>query len=212
MYLPGSHRQHMPNHMYDASGTITTGGTPQLVLPVVNSRASLIFVNNSTANMLLEFGGARASCTISGGAVNSITVTNAGFNYSIDPSVTFYGGGFNSNDIVNPSFLGAIPPTPDWYAAANPAKAHCVMTGNAPNMSISSIVIDSGGSGYNAPPYVFINNSMNDPNGAALPSATVGILLLPNGSYTPNGTTCTTDALSVFCATMSSAFTCKYML
>lgn len=212
MYLTGSREQHVKNHIYDASGTITTGGTAQLVLPDVTSRASLIFINNSTANMLLEFGGARATAALSGTGVASCTVTNAGFNYSLAPNVTFYGGGFNSGNITNTSFLGAIPPTPDFPSAASPAKAHCVMTGTVPNLSIASIVIDSPGSGYVAPPYVYIGNSFNDPNGAALPSATVGILLLPNGSYTPNGTTCTTDAMSVFCATTSSAFSCKYMI
>ena len=212
MYLVGSKGQHVKSHLFDASGTITTGGTPQLVLPNVFSRASLIFVNNSTSNMLLEFGGARATATISSGSLSSIAVTNAGFNYSLAPSITFYGGGFNSGNKTNPSFLGAIPPTPDFPAAANPGAAHCVMTGVAPNMSISSIVIDNPGSGYAAPPYVFISNNDNDPNGCALPSATVGILLLPNGSYTPNGTTCTTDSLSVYCATTSAAYSCKFML
>jgi hypothetical protein len=211
MYLVGAHNQTLKHHMYDASGTITAGTTPQLVLPRVNSRAMLLFVNNSTANMLLEIGGARATAALTSGVVTSVSVTNAGFNYSLAPSVTFYSGG--PQNPANSNFLGPIPPTPDFQSPGSTAEAHCVMTGSAPNMSIASIVIDNGGSGYLYPPYVFIGNNENDPNGCAVPSATVGALIVANGgNYVANGTTCTTDAISVYCATTSSAFTCKFMI
>jgi hypothetical protein len=83
-----------------------------------------------------------------------------------------------------------------------------LLTGNA----VSSIVIDNPGSGYVVAPYVFIQNSELDPNGAAIPSATSGIMLAPGGgALTFNGTCCPTDASSVFSATTSAAYICRWM-
>ena len=211
MYLVGSHRQHAKNHIYDASGTITTGGTAQLVLPQVFSRAMLLFVNNSlSAAMYLTIGGPTATAVITSGGVSSVSLTNAGFNYSLAPSVTFYSGG--AQTVPNTNFLGPIPPVPDYPAPSAPASAHCVMTGNAPNMTISSISIDNPGSGYLYPPYVFIGNNPNDPNGAAVPSVGVGMYLAPNGgNIYINGTACPTDQIAVYCATSAAPFYCKYM-
>jgi hypothetical protein len=215
MYLLGSHRQHIKHHIYDASGTISTGGTAQLIIPRVFSRTQFIFVNNSTSVMYLETGGARASAAVStsgatSGTVTGVTVTNAGFNYSLAPLIIFYaGGGLNPN---NSNFLGPIPPTGDFPAPIRPAQAHCVMTGSAPNMSISSIVIDDPGAGYLYPPYVYIGNNENDPNGAAVPSVGVGMYIAASGgNLILNGTACTTDQWSVFCATTSSSYSCKWM-
>jgi hypothetical protein len=208
MKLVGTAGQRIKNHLYDASGTITTGGTAQLIVPQAYERSSFIFVNNSTATMYLEFGSARATATITNGSVTSCAVTNAGFGFSIAPSITFYGGGNNGWNQDNPAFGSAT--LPDYPSPNNTAKAHCVMTGSAGNMSVSSIVIDNGGSGYAIAPYVFIGNSNNDAYGCAVPSASSGIGILANGSYVANGVSCTTDQIAVFCATTSSAFTFKY--
>lgn len=201
--------QPKPYVLYDASGTITTGGTPQLILPVALSRSSLILQNPSDTNMFVELGAARASATLTNGAVTSITASNTGFNYSYAPRITLLGGGNTGNNRSNPLYLS--PGFPNEIAPSNQAKAHCVMTGSAGNLSISSVVIDNGGSGYANPPYVWIHNDPLDPYGSATPSATSGVLLLANGgSMVFNGSVCPTDQVSVFCATTGKAFVAKF--
>lgn len=199
--------------VFDASGTITTGGTAQLLLPKAMSRSSLIIENISDTNMLFDFGAARVSATLTSGAVSSCSVVNAGFGYSRPPKVIFLGGalGARGNPMATPTYT--LQGLPDWAAPNRPAQAHCVMSGNAPNQTIGSIVMDDPGLGYAYPPYVYLLNDPLDPYGCAAPSATVGVLLLPNGgAYTPNGTVCTTDQISVFCASSGKAFTCKYTI
>ena len=200
------------SRLYDASGTITTGGTAQLVLPQAKTRTSLIIENISAYNMFLEFGAARATAVVTNGVVTSATVTNAGQGYSLPPQIKFLGGLVGSP--LNPNTTSYTPTSlPDWSPANNMPSAHCVMTGTAPNKSVSSIVIDSGGSLLNCPPYMLLTNDPLDPFGGCIASATNGILLLANGgSYTANGSVCTPDAISIFCATTGAAFTCKYTL
>lgn len=211
--LVGFRGQISHDRSYDASGTITTGGTAQLILPEARTRSSLILINISSVNMFFEIGGARATASLTNGTVTSCAITNSGFGYSRAPSVVFYGGALGAPGSPNITVTGALNSLPEYTSPSSPAKAHCVMTGSAPNMSVSSIVIDSAGSGYAFPPYVYLANSALDPFGAATPSATNGILLLANGgSYTPNGSVCITDQISVFCATTSSAYCCKFTL
>lgn len=210
MRLVGTAGQRVRNHLFDASGTITSGGTAQLIVPTALERSSFVFVNNSSSNMNLEVGAARATAAITNGAVSSITVTNAGFGYSIAPIVYLMGGGNTGNNQNNPTFGSAT--LPDYPAPADVATAHCVMTGSAPNMTVASITIDSPGSGYAKAPYVLIVNSPNDAYGCAAPSATVGITIIPNGSWSNNGIACTTDQIAVYCASTSAAFSFKYTL
>lgn len=194
-------------YLFDASGAITAGGTAQLVLPKARSRSSLIIENISDTNMIFEFGGARATATLTNGTVSSCSITNTGMGYSLPPHITFYGG----QDVQQTMPAYTIQGSADYISPSSVAKATCVMTGVAPNMTVSSITIDNPGSNYAYPPYVFIHNNALDPFGSAVPSATSGILLLPSGgSYTPNGTICTTDQISVFCTATGRAFTCKY--
>lgn len=213
MYLLGSHHQTLRTHIYDASGSITSGGTAQLVLPDQMNRSSLLFINNSSSNMFLEIGYARAGLPVlSNGTIASVPMTgtnaNVGFGYSRAPLIVFRGGAFLQTG-VSYSTQGTI----DYNAPSNPAKAHCVMTGAAGSMTVSSIVVDNPGSGYMYPPVCYLGNDPLDPFGAAVPSATVGILLVANGgSYVANGTVCSTDPVSIFCAASSAAFTCKYTL
>jgi hypothetical protein len=194
--------------IYDASGVITTGGAAQLVLPQVPSRSHLILQNISGFDMYFEFGSARATATITNGAVSSVTVTNAGFNFSKPPVIIFYGGGAAANG----SYLGLDQPGGEapnsTLGYGRPAKAHCVLTTGA----VSSIVIDDPGAGYVIAPFVFIHNSDLDPYGCALPSATNGVFIgLAGGSLVYNGSSCPTDSISVFCATTAAPFTCKWM-
>ena len=208
MQLVGAGGQRVGIRLFDASSTITTGGTPQLIVANAYQRSSFIFENISDTNMYLEFGAGRAAATISSGGVASVAVTNAGFGYSKAPSISFLGGGNTGNNQNNPTFKSAT--LPDYAAPANPAQAHCVMTGSAPNMTISSIVVDNPGSGYAVAPYVLLTNDPNDPAGCAAPSTTSGILIVPNGSYTNNGVTCTTDSIGVYCASSSKNYTFKW--
>lgn len=208
--LVGYSGQYVTTHLFDVSGTITSGGTPQLLLPIGLCRASIIVQNISDTSMYLSIGAPPVTCSLTSGAVSSISVGNAGFGYSMAPTVHFYGGA-NSNRNSQPTYT--LSGLPDYPAPSNPATAHCVMSGSAPNMTISSIVIDSGGSGYAYPPFVFLRNRALDPYGCSIPSATNGILLAASGgSYTSNGSVCTTDQIAIFCATSSKAFTCKFSL
>lgn len=199
---------------YDASGSITAGGTAQLLLPEAKSRGYLFIQNISDTAMNVEFGSARATCTISNGKVSTITVTNAGFGFTFAPTVTFIGGGiYGQNGIYGTNISQFVGVGGPGYPAPNkPATAHCVMSGSAGALTVSSIVIDDAGAGYVAAPYVLITNHLADPNGCAVPSTTSGRLLAASGgSLEFNGTNCPTDPIAVYCATTGKAFVCKYM-
>ena len=209
MHLIGSKNQNNADVLYDASGTITTGGTPQLVLPVTLSRSHFFFQNNSAHAMWLEIGSARAVATLTGTGISSIAVTNAGFNFTYPPIVRFAGGGAASNS----KFLGlnqpggAGPTSPATYTPH--AKAHCVLTSNA----VSSIVVDEPGAGYVIAPFVFIFNNELDPYGCAVPSSGVGIQVAASGGAAYyNGTACFTDSVAVLGTTTAEFYTCKWML
>jgi len=211
--LVGIRGQNFKDRLYDASGTITTGGTAQLLLPVAQVRSSLLILNLSSGNLFLEFGSGRATAALTNGTVSSCSVTNAGFGFSIAPTIKFMGGAFGpmGNPVAAPAYT--LTGLPDWTCPNSPASAHCVMTGSAPNMTISSIVIDNPGSGYAYPPYVLISNHHNDPFGCAVPSATVGMeLIASGGNYTANGSVCTTDQIGIFGATTGQQFMCKFTL
>lgn len=204
MHLVGARGQFVRDFMYDASGTVTTGGTAQLILPEHALRTAFFIQNISNGNLLVEFGGARATAVLTNGVVTSVSVTNAGFGYTIPPRVKFFGGGDKNK---NPTYL--CPGLPGNLSPSASASAHAVLVGGA----VSSIVIDSGGANYVEAPYVFLQSSEQDPYGAALPSATVGALLSAGGgSLFYNGTTTTTDAISVYGGTTGQAFTVKYSI
>ncbi len=209
--IQGVRGQQYADRMYDFSGTITNGGTAQLVAPYSKERTSFLVENISDTDMLIEIGAARATATISSGVVNAVSVSNAGFGYSLPPTVKFVGGAYPGG--ITTALTLAIAGDPSYPSPQRPAKAHCVMTGSAPNMTVSSIAIDDPGSGYQYPPYVLLTNNMFDLWGAAVPSAAVGILLKSGGgSYTSNGTLTSSEQISIFCATTSKAFTYKFTI
>lgn len=212
--LVGIRQQAFLDHQFDASGTITNASTAQLVLPSMYRRSSIILENISATNMFFEMGGARASASMSSGTVSSCSVTNAGFGYSRPPQVVFYGGYLQNTTALTFSLVSTPDfPSPSLSPGFRPAQAHCIMTGSAGSQSVSSIVVDDPGAGYIMPPYVFLQNDPTDPFGAAIPSATSGLQLLSaGGSYTANGSVCTTDQISVFCTSQGAAFTCKFTL
>jgi hypothetical protein len=209
MKLPGVGSQIVRAPLYDASGSITTGGTAQLVLGRSQSRSYLLLQNTSSSPLYFEFGGPRGTAVMTGTSpnqsVSSVTVNNAGFNYSLPPLIQFFGGG----NAGNTAFTGLGQP--NAWSPSNTAIATAVMTGSAPNQSVTSITVNSGGSGYAIAPYVFISNDPKDPNGCAVPSATSGIVLQTNGSLIMESSAVTTDPVAVYGATTGQTFICKYM-
>lgn len=209
--LQGIRGQTYHERFFDASGTITTGGTAQLILSRAQMRSSLYIENLSANDMYIEFGPARATATLSSGTVNAVSVSNAGFGYSLPPTVRFIGGAYPGN-ILTPALTLTLPGDASWPSPPHPAKAHCVMSGSGSSKTVGSIVIDDPGAGYQYPPYVLLTNDQFDLFGCAVPSVGVGVLLKTGGAFNFNGSVCPTEAVSVFCATTSSAFMCKYTL
>lgn len=212
MQLVGAGSQIKYHPQFTADGSVAAGGTPQLVLPQVPSRSFLMLQNTSAGSLYFEFGSARATATLSSGGVGSIAVTNAGFNFTKTPVVRFSGGGYAGNT----AYLGLSQPGGEGpsssIVAGKVARAHCVMTGSAGNLSVSSIVVDDPGAGYAVAPYVFIVNSDLDPYGCAAPSLTSGMLLTAQSPpFVLNGTSCFTDSVAVFGATTGQTFLCRWM-
>src|ERR1700761_2410012 len=83
MYHTNTRGQQVKDRLYDASGSITTGGTSQLILPERVSTTHLFLQNISDTDMYFQFGSATAKCAITSGAVSSVTVLNGGFGFTI---------------------------------------------------------------------------------------------------------------------------------
>jgi hypothetical protein len=212
MKLTSAGNQSVRHPMFCADGTITTGGTPQLVLARSQARSYLLIENKSTGNLLVEIGSARAHATLTSGAITSITVDNAGFGFTYPPVIRFDGGGNAGNSL----YLGLNQPNGEapnsMLTAGRIATAHAVMSGSAGNLSVASFTIDDPGAGYVIAPYCYVVNSGLDPFGVATPTATVGILLEPGGgAFCMEGTVCTTDAVSIYGATTGQAFVTRWM-
>jgi hypothetical protein len=221
--LAGTRDQQSRDFMYDASGTIIAGGTPQLLLPEAKSRTVLIFANLSTGILYLEFDGARATATLTNGVVTGYTITNPGFGYTFPPSVECEGGG---PGIGPPSAAAGMPGyvapgSPDGFiyrigdlSKFRPAKLHAVLgTGGAAG-TVASLTIEDGGAGYQQAPFIHIfNNIARDVYGCADPSynSGSGIPIFPNAGYYINGTACPTGPIAVYGATTGQAFTLKWM-
>jgi len=200
----GQQAQHF---YYDASGTIASGGTAQLLLPQSKSRSHLIIVNNSSGALYIQFGIQPAVATLTNKVVTSVSVPDGGFGFTVAPTVMFLGGGNNGD----PASQGAT--MPDWPSPANPAQGIVVMASSAiSGNKINSITVTNGGSGYLAPPYVAIYPDRTDPTGVGTASATTFPLQANGGNLYLNGTCCPTDAISIYGATTGQAFVCKYML
>lgn len=203
----GSRAQQQRDDYAEYSGTITTGGTAQLLLPQRKSCSHLIITNNSIGQLMVQFGVRRGIATLVSGVVTSISVPDVGFGFQLPPVVTLLGGG-NSND---PASKGGT--MPDWPPPVSPAQAHAVMTTSAiAGNQISSIAVDFGGVGYLAAPYVSIVADRVDPTGVGLASGTAGIwLTAAGGQQIWNGTACPTSAISIWGATTGQAFDVKWM-
>lgn len=213
MNLVGSSNQQIRSPLFDA--TLTLSGSAQLVLAQSLARSCLILQNLGANSMAIEFGSARATATLTNGAVSSIAVTNAGFNFTKPPVVRFLGGGYPQTSTgvgqggLNTSYLGLNQP--NGPAPSHLAEAHCVMSGSPGALTVASITVDDGGSGYACAPYVFITNSDLDPYGCATPALTSAGLILASGTgpLAFNGTFCSTNSISVI-GTSSDVLACKW--
>lgn len=207
MQLHNASQQQRRDYGYRADGVTASATLPQFVLGESLSRSTFFFQNLSDTDMFIEFGSARAHANMTGGAVTSVTIDNAGFNFTLAPVIVCLGGGGQvpAVGVTQPGF-----PSPQASDGANfrPAQLRAVISG----AKLTSVVIDDPGVGYLAAPFVFIRNQMNDPNGCADPSVNSGsgILLHPSASYSESPTVCTTDSVAVFCSATNKAFTCRW--
>jgi hypothetical protein len=190
--------------MFDFSGSIAVGGTPQTVMTAWVSRSYLIVENTSSAPLVVEIGPARAAAVVASGTLSSISVTNPGFNYTYQPQVILVGGGtFRSAGGAVGGGIGGFAPTPGRLATAL-----ATISGG----SVSSISIVDAGSSYVAAPYVYLLNDPRDPAGCAKPGATTGIMLATQGSsvvFEPSY--CPTGAVSIYGGTGGQTYTVKAM-
>lgn len=217
--LPGWGGQNRRLVTYRKDGSITEGGVSQLALAAMPSRSYLaIQTLHAISYLYVETGSARATASLTSGAVSSVTVTNGGFGFTYPPIVEFLGGGDGG---AGGAFLGCgLPgyPAPGWsegggapaIVGTRPAKAHCVLTGGI----VTSIEVDDPGLGYIAAPYVQIVNDPRDPFGCADPyfnSVPSGVQLTPGGNNTWEASVCTTDPVAVWGPTTDQAFTLEFM-
>lgn len=173
-------------------GTITAGGTAQLVLPQQPRRLFIFIQNTSSHTMMLGIGPAQAHATLTSNGVSSVTVDNGGIGYTLPPTVMFLGG-LVAGDYQN--------------SPSHPAAAHATLSVG----SVSAIVIDDPGANYVTAPLVYLMNPLpNLGGGAFLPSATAGIQLLPGNFWSVSGAFLTpTSAVAVFSANTGDTFTVK---
>lgn len=207
MKLVGANQQQVRHPLFDATVALT--GSAQLVLPVNYARSFLMLQNLSAHSMAIEIGSARATATLTNGAVSSLTITNAGFGMKAPPIVEMIGGGFGGNTAFSPAGMIAYPnPQGGVGNGGTVARVRAVLTSGA----VTSFVIDDGGFGYQVAPYVLIRNSDLDPFGAPIPALASAGIILPTASapIVLNGTCCPTDAISVI-GTTSDVLLCKWM-
>lgn len=193
---PGIRGQTNLDDLLDFSGSVSVGGTPQLITPQQPRRLSLFIANLGAANTItIGIGPPKCVAVISNGSVTSITPNNAGIGYAVRPNVRILGGMIDGDYQAGPSV---------------PAQAHAVMAGVAPNQTISSIVIDAPGSGYLVAPLVYLENPLPTlGGGATIPSAVAGIPLPPGWNLSFSGSILVpTSAVAVF-SPGTDAFVCK---
>jgi hypothetical protein len=211
MLLPGARGQQQRDLLYDFSGTIATGGTTQLLLPERKSTSFLFVQNISDYQMFIKFGSAKAHAVLTSGVVTSVVVDDAGFGFTLAPTVQFLGGGgigWNFNDGLNTGSTAPQSICPNNFATAQANMASATPLGG---LKVNSITVLNGGANYLQAPYVFIANNYNDPMGCGTASGTSGVSLSAvNGSWTSNGTMCPTEPISIYCATSAAPFTCYW--
>lgn len=208
MKLVSAANQQDRHFLFDASGTVTTGGAAQLVLARSMARSFLYLKNTSNGPLWIETDGPRATATLTSGVVTSIAITNAGFNMTKPPLVRFLGGGMapaGYNQAPNSSYLGLNQP--NGPAPSHVAVGLAVLSGGA----VASVTITDGGAAYKIAPYVQLITSDLDPYGCAIPSAGVGIELAAGEALQWDNSAVPTEAISIFGATTGQSFVAKFM-
>lgn len=188
---PGTFGNGQLTRLVRFSGQIASAGAAQLILPP-QPRTYLIIQNTSATELRLGVGPATATAALSGTSVSTITVTNAGMGYTKPPIVRILGGVGGGLGFDN-------PPNP-----ANVATAHAVLSG----ATIGSIVVDNAGSGYTAVPYVYLENHPDDSTGSMAPAVATGFQILAAGAFVQETGTISTDAISIWGATLAQTFEC----
>lgn len=206
MILRDVRNQPQLDDVWSFDGTITLGGTAQLLLPQQPRRAFLQIQNISTGSLWLGIGPATATATISGGAVASIAVNNGGLGYTVPPVVRLMGGLFLGDYEYAPGFVDSQ----QTRYPGQGATAVATISGGA----VSAIAVNFGGSGYLTAPFVFLENQRPAlGGGAVVPSATSGLLLVATGgAVTYDSNICPSSAISIFGATTGQQFTCKVVI
>jgi hypothetical protein len=207
--FPGIRDQSYLDDLLHFDGTVTTGGTAQLLLPQQPGRLFLAITNNTAADTLfLGIGPARATANLTSGQVSSITVNNGGVGYTVSPSVVFLGGLIAGDYVTSPGSPGKQLGV---QYAGKPAVAHAVLTGGA----VSSVVVDDPGSGYTVPPLIHLCNNWPQLGGGAYsPTATTATagtgLGIPAGqTFTFNGSLLVPgSAIAINGFTTGDAFSC----
>ncbi len=215
MQLVGSRGETAADRSYRLDGTITAGGTSQIVSPIPTGRSYLFLQNTSSGNLYFELGGARAVATITSGAVTAVTITNGGKGFTAPPVIEFLGGaGYAPLVALGPSGAGlpgyASPNNAPNNAGGRPARARCVLTGGV----VTSIVIDDPGSGYIFPPFVDIRNEFSDRYGGADPNfggVNSGMFLGSGQSFYESHTAVPVEQIYVWGATTGQTFMFRWV-
>lgn len=191
------------------SGTVTTGGTAQIIMPQDYGRYYMYIQNTSSTDLRIGIGAPTGTATVSSGVITGITANNAGLRYSYAPKVMLIGGGYSN--MPNPGSPGSpwTEGTGGGLGFQSPTRvgaAVAVMTGSAPNQTIASVTVQDGGAGYIAAPFVYFQPDPRDPYGCFAPSATAGTILAPYGSRTWESTAVCACAVSVYGGTNGQSF------
>lgn len=221
MKLVGSRGQVGGDLVYASTVTIGSGGGSFLVLPNQVTRSFLeISTPTSAAVGYVAMGAGEATATLTSGQVSAITVVDAGFGYAIAPKVHIQGGGNGGNTTYVGGKADPFAPTPGkdglglqpraWSPSGSAATALATVSGGA----ITSIAVLDPGGGYITPPYVWIINDANDPNGCANPfrgGVATGRPVTSGSPLLYNDTNCPTSPVAVYCATSGAVFLVKWM-
>lgn len=199
--FPGIRGQTPLDDLLDFSGTVTAGGTAQLILPQQPRRLLLSISNmDATDVMYVGVGPAKATAALAAGAVTTITVNNGGVGYTVAPQVRILGG------LVNGDYQTA-PGATNLQGISVPGvvcQAHAVLTGGA----VSSIVVDNPGSGYLVAPLIYLENPWPTLGGGAYaPGVSNGIPIPVNTTFTFQGSFMIPgSAVALFGATTGDQF------
>jgi pimeloyl-ACP methyl ester carboxylesterase len=202
--FPGIRGQTPLDDLLDFSGTVTAGGTAQLLLPQQPRRLSLsVSAVDATDTLYLGIGPAKGVATVTSGAVSAIAVANAGVGYTIAPQVRILGGVVQGDYETAPGStnLGGIS------LPGRVAVAHATLTTGA----VSAIVVDDPGAGYLVPPLIYLENPWPALGGGAYaPGVNNGIPIPINTTFTFNGSLLVPgSAVAIFGATTGDQFHVK---